>query len=333
VKTQIVPTATAEQLNAAVRLAVEHLRRGEVVALPTETVYGLAANALNADAALKIFEAKERPLFDPLIVHLPDREWLDRVTEVAAEDAELVARLADRLWPGPLTFVLKRRSVVPDVVTAGLETVAVRISAHPVFSAIVRAFGPLAAPSANRFGRISPTSADHVLSELDTRVPLIVDGGRTMHGIESTIIAVRNGRIQILRHGPITHEQLSLFADITISTTRERPEAPGQLRSHYAPRTPLVLVQQLKSFRAPTGKRVGGLSLSDVNAECFDDYRVLSRTGDIREAAANLFRCLRELDAAKLDLIVAEELPESGLGTAVNDRLRRAAAVESGLKD
>jgi L-threonylcarbamoyladenylate synthase len=327
VKTQVVSTATALDREAAVSLAAAHLRRGDVVALPTETVYGLAADALNVTAAMKIFEAKERPRFDPLIVHLPDRGWLDRLTRIQPDDAQLVSALADAFWPGPLTLVLPRTAVVPDIVTAGLETVAIRISAHPVFASILEAFGrALAAPSANRFGRISPTSAEHVRSELEGRIPLIVDAGQTMHGLESTIVAVRGGAIEVLRHGPITAEQLSAFAEVRPGAVREHPEAPGQLRSHYAPQTPLVLSAELAAFIAPVGQRVGALRFRSTERANFAEIRTLSTTGDLRECAANLFRCLRELDEAGLELIVAENLLEAGLGAAIMDRLRRAAA-------
>ncbi len=318
-KTQLLPAEARAE-------AVSALRAGAAIALPTETVYGLAADALNADAVLKIFEAKERPRFDPLIVHLPDQEWLTRLTQVPESDRNLVEALRSRFWPGPLTLVLPRQAIVPDVVTAGLETVAVRMSAHPVFARIITEFGgPLAAPSANRFGRISPTTAQHVLTELDGRIPFIMDGGATMHGLESTIVAVRSGALEILRHGPIAAEELAAFGGVRSARERELPEAPGQLRSHYAPRTPLVLCLDLESFIAPPG-RIGGLGLTPKTPADFTEMRTLSRAGDLREAAANLFRCLRELDALDLDLIVAEEVPESGLGRAIMDRLRRAAA-------
>ncbi|MGZ5503622.1 MAG: L-threonylcarbamoyladenylate synthase [Chthoniobacterales bacterium] len=308
-KTEILDAATS----ATREKAVELLKRGEIVALPTETVYGLAADALNVDAVLKIFEAKERPRFDPLIVHLPNEEWLARLT--SGYEEKRARRLTERFWPGPLTLVLPRQPIVPDIVTAGLETVAVRMSAHPVFAEIIAAFGnPLAAPSANRFGRISPTRADHVLAELDGLVPLIIDAGPTMHGLESTIIALRNGGIEILRAGPITEEELSGFASVRNVSLGKKIETPGQLPSHYAPRTPLVLTKDLATFPFPDGKRIGRLSLQS-----------LSSRGDLREAAANLFRHLRELDEAGFDLIVAEEIPETGLGRAIMDRLRRAS--------
>lgn len=312
--------------------AVTLLREGEVVALPTETVYGLAADALNAIAVAKIFEAKERPRFDPLIVHLPDREWFEKVADLGRQDRELIFKLADTFWPGPFTMVLPKRALVPDIVTAGLDTVAVRISSHAVFGEVIRAFGsPLAAPSANRFGRISPTAASHVLEELNGRIPLIVDGGQTDHGLESTIVAPRNGRIEVLRRGPITEERLAEFGQLIALEATQNPEAPGQLPSHYAPRTPLTLADDAASFVPETGKRCGLLSWESSATPRFAEVRCLSESHDLTEAAANLFRYLRELDNLGLDLIVAEKLPDAGLGTAINDRLRRAATATQKL--
>lgn len=305
--------------------AVALLREGELVALPTETVYGLAADACNATAVAKIFEAKERPRFDPLIVHLPDRDWLERVADLQGEDQQLIEKLADAFWPGPFTMVLRKREIVPDIATAGLKTVAVRISAHPVFDELIRAFGsPLAAPSANRFGRISPTAAAHVLEELNGRIPLIVDGGSTQHGLESTIVAPRNGRIEVLRRGPVTEHELVEFGEVAVVKSSQRPEAPGQLPSHYAPRTPLSLVEDADTFVPAAGKRSGLLSWTSAGAS-FSAVRHLSERHDPAEAAANLFRYLRELDHLGLELIVAEKLPEEGLGAAINDRLLRAS--------
>jgi len=318
--------------------AVELLRKGDPVALPTETVYGLAANALNPIAVAKIFETKERPRFDPLIVHLPNREWLKRISDLPAGDRQLILKLADKFWPGPFTMVLPKRDIVPDIVTAGLDTVAVRLSAHPVFAEIVGELDePLAAPSANRFGRVSPTTAQHVLDELDGRVPLIVDAGLTEHGIESTIVAVRDGKIAVLRSGPITHEQLSEFADIVCVTGTQRISAPGQLPSHYTPTTPLRLIDKAEAFPPQKSQRVGLLAwrgafpshtspqLETRCSEAFAAVRNLSDRGDLREAAANLFRYLRELDTLGLDLIVAERVPSRGLGAAIMDRLERAS--------
>jgi len=325
--TQVLPSRTPGERAKAVAGATELLRRGETVALPTETVYGLAADALKGEAVARIFEAKERPRFDPLIVHLPDRTWFERVAQIENDSSGLIERLIAQFWPGPFTIVVPRREIVPDIATAGLDTVAVRISAHPVFAEIIRAFdSPLAAPSANRFGRVSPTSAQHVLDELAGRIPLVVDAGPTVHGIESTIIAVRNGRMELLRRGPITIEQLETFGEVVFAPAVQRLEAPGQLPSHYAPSTPLVLVDDLSSFDVPLNKKCGLLAWrSLVGAEQFAEIRQLSSRQDLREAAANLFRYLRELDQLHLDLIVAETLPDEGLGAAIMDRLRRAA--------
>jgi L-threonylcarbamoyladenylate synthase len=309
-----------------VETAAQLLRSGDVVALPTETVYGLAADALNPEAVVNIFEAKARPRFDPLIVHLPDRDGLQRVARVGDEARDVVEKLTARFWPGPFTIVLPRHEIIPDVVTAGLETVAVRISAHPVFAEIIRAFGsPLAAPSANRFGRISPTAAAHVLEELSGLIPLIIDGGPTMHGLESTIVAVRNGRIELLRRGPVTEEQLAEFGEVIVSGPAPHPEAPGQLPSHYAPRTRLVLAEDASACDLDPNLRCGLLSWKTAADPRFAEHRNLSERQALPEAAANLFRLLRELDASHLDLIVAEELPDHGLGAAINDRLRRAS--------
>ena len=323
--------------------AVELLCKGEIVALPTETVYGLAADALNPIAVARVFEAKKRPRFDPLIVHLPSREWLERIADVPEHNGQLISKLADRFWPGPFTMVLPKRQIVPEIVTAGLDTVALRISAHPVFSEIIQLFGkPLAAPSANRFGRVSPTTAQHVLDELDARIPLIIDAGPTEHGIESTIISVRGNSIEILRCGPVTAEQLSEFAKIKLAASPARKiSAPGQLPSHYAPRTRLRVVENAESFSPPKNQRVGLLAWYPVSAKedlqtaqrrtgdgrslKFVAVRNLSTHQDLREAAANFFRYLRELDVLGLDLIVAERVPSQGLGAAILDRLERAS--------
>jgi L-threonylcarbamoyladenylate synthase len=322
VRTQIVSAGEGN----AVKRAVELLRQGEPVALPTETVYGLAADALRAEAVVKIFEAKARPRFDPLIVHLPDAGWVDRVAKLDSGARLIFDRLCNRFWPGPLTFVFPRQTVIPDIVTAGLDTVAIRLSSHPIFGQIVRDFGrPVAAPSANRFGRISPTSAAHVADELDGLIPLIVDAGSPQHGLESTIVALRNGRIELLRRGPVTTEQLADFGEVVAVDAAQHPEAPGQLPSHYAPSTPLVLVDDASSFQPTSGQKLGLLSWKTEPGGRFAETRLLSKRRDPAEAATNLFRLLRDLDAQKLDLIVAEKVPDTGIGAAINDRLSRAA--------
>ena len=320
--------------------AISLLREGEVVALPTETVYGLAADALNPDAVVKVFEAKQRPHFDPLIVHLPIPEASD---EIAIVESKVAHKLMGKFWPGPLTIIFPKRAIVPEIVTAGLDTVAVRMSAHPIFREVVRELKrTLAAPSANRFGRISPTTAQHVFDELSGRIPLIVDGGATEHGIESTIVQVADDTIEVLRRGPVTDDMLREFAEV-----RTRPSgdiiAPGQLPSHYAPTKPLYLVDDAESFSPASNQRCGllawkasksggfptavssGRRSGDRRSLAFAAVRRLSEKQDLREAAANFFRMLRELDNEDLDLIVVERVPEEGIGAAINDRLRRAA--------
>lgn len=308
-KTRIVrPDATAEVVAA--------LDRGEPVALPTETVYGLAADALNPLACAKIFEAKDRPLWDPLIVHLPNLDWLKRlaVPPIAAE------KLAAAFWPGPLTLVLPRTAEVPDIVTAGQDTIAVRLSANPIFSEIINAFGrPLAAPSANRFGRISPTTAEDVRKELGGRIEFIVEGGACVHGIESTIVLIENDHATILRPGPITAEQIAQF--IPLSTSDTKITTPGGMKSHYAPRTPL----EIGTF---TAKKNVGLLAWENPGESFAHVEFLSRNLDLREAATNLYSAMRRLDESGVELILAEPVPEVGLGVAIMERLRKAAARE-----
>jgi L-threonylcarbamoyladenylate synthase len=355
-ETRLASTDTPAALEAAVAEAVAELGAGNPVALPTETVYGLAADALRPEAVVKIFEAKERPLFDPMIVHLPDEEWLGRITAIPEQSRELVAELIKRFWPGPLTLVLPRRDNVPDIVSSGLPTVAVRMSAHPVFKAVCRAFGrPLAAPSANRFGRISPTAAQHVKTELGGRIPLILDGGPTEHGLESTIVKVEGSTLRLLRAGPITPEALASAwksvretagEDVTEvqvtefleklgvfpSTAAGREdlpiEAPGQLLTHYAPTTPLRLLPDKLDFLPAEAARhrLGILAFScPPEGDYYAKIEILSGTKDLREAAATLFAKMRRLDEAGLDLIYAESVPEEGLGIAIMDRLRKAA--------
>ena len=322
-------------LDAAVPGAVERaaalLAAGELVALPTETVYGLAADAANPRALAAVFQAKERPLFDPLIVHLPDRGWLERLTAPSDGQRALLGRLADAFWPGPLTVVLPRRvEAVPDLVTAGGALVAVRMSAHPVFATVVERFGrPLAAPSANRFGRISPTTGAHVLAELAGRIPLILEAGPTPHGLESTVIglAETGDAVHLLRHGPITEETLARFAAVLGSNQEAKSASPGQTPGHYAPRTPLVFAAAaVHPRRARTGRLGFRADQPVARSEDAASVEYLSAGGDLHEAAARLFAALRRLDEAGLDLIVVEPVPEVGLGRAIMERLRRAVA-------
>jgi L-threonylcarbamoyladenylate synthase len=327
-KTHVAPAFSPNQIQDSVEAALYLLAGGYPVALPTETVYGLAADATAPEAVLRIFQVKERPKFDPLIVHLPGMEWLDRVAEIPARDRPLVEKLAAQFWPGPLTLVLPKKPSVPDVVTSGLETVAVRISAHPVFAAVIGAFGkPLAAPSANRFGRISPTTARHVMDELSGKIHLVVDAGPATHGMESTIVTVRDDNAWILRNGPVTAADLGRYvAKVAVSTRSALPNAPGQLKSHYAPATKMQLLRPGERPPLKPAGRAGLLAWCAADdAKGFKKVEILSRTGDMREAAATLFSKLRVLDSANLDLIVAESVPEEGLGAAIMDRLRKAA--------
>ncbi len=334
---QVVDEAKQE----AVREACALLRAGEIVALPTETVYGLAADALNPDAVAKIFAAKERPSFDPLIVHIRSLGDLQQVALVPEAIAETVSQLAAAFWPGPLTLILPKHPDIPDLVTSGLPTVAVRQSAHPVFRAVQKAFGrPIAAPSANRFGRISPTSATAVLKELGGRIPLVIDAGACGEGLESTILSIeprphKKPIFRIHRAGPITKEQLQEFGKV--EKMKEAPEnqpcAPGQLPSHYAPMTPLILLENPADFHPEPGKKYGLLSYRGdddgpyVALHDWEQVEALSPgSGKLAEAATRLFFVMRLLDEAGLDAIIAEPVSETGLGVAIMDRLRRASA-------
>jgi L-threonylcarbamoyladenylate synthase len=308
--------------------AADLLRAGEIVAVPTETVYGLAADALNPAALAKVFAAKGRPLLDPLIVHVADVADIGRIAEL---DPRL-ARLAV-FWPGPLTVVLRRLPVVPDLVTAGRDTVAVRVPAHPAFRALLRAAGPLAAPSANPFGYVSPTLAVHVRDSLGERCPWILDGGPCAHGVESTILDLSDpSAARLLRPGPIPRDALESALGAPIeAVTRAAPAdqaqlAPGMLERHYSPRTPIRLFARGGSPAIPAGRVALLLQSRRAAAPAGAEIFYLSETGDPAEAARALFALLRQLDRLGLEVIVAELAEESGVGVALNDRLRRAAA-------
>jgi len=322
VRTRVVPAA--EGTDAAVAALAE----GLPVALPTETVYGLAADALNPIACSRIFEAKQRPLDDPLIVHIADEQGLAQVTIQDPDTAQTVEELVRAFWPGPLTLVLPKQPQIPDIVTSGQQTVAIRCSAHPDFQAVCKAFGrPLAAPSANRFGRISPTSAADTLEELDGRIPLILDGGACRHGIESTILHVRDRNLSILRAGPISSEELESFGQVLPSVTGI--STPGNLKSHYAPVHRLGLVRDPDEI-PPVRRAETGLLLpsADRLPGGFPCVEILSETGNLREMAANLFGAMRRLDRSGVQSIAAVLPPENGIGVAIAERLRKAAADE-----
>jgi len=332
-ETRTVSTDTPETLKLASAEAVALLGAGEVVALPTETVYGLAVDALDARAVAKVFEIKERPDFDPLIVHVTGQAMLE-----VAEASETVKEITGALWPGPLTVVLPKKNCVPDIVTSGLDTVAVRMSGDPVFRKVAKLLGrPIAAPSANRFGRISPTSASAVQEELGGRIPLVLDGGGSAWGLESTIIKVEEkspkALITILRPGPVTKEDLKKFGKVVLSGGRvEKVEVPGQSESHYAPSTPLRLLEAPSDFVPEPGRRYALLSYRGGEKDGYlglTDYEhvaVLSPgSGKLPEAGVRLFFIMRQLDALGVDEIIAEPVPERGVGLAILDRLRRAS--------
>ena len=299
-ETRVLPFSD-EAIDEAARLILG----GSPVAVPTETVYGLAADATNAEAVARIYEAKGRPSFNPLIVHVPDLETAERIGEFPPQ----AHSLADEHWPGPLTLVVPLRETagIASIVTAGLPTVGIRVPAHPAMQALLRSVGrPLAAPSANASGSISPTRAEHVLRSLSGRIPLVIDAGPTERGLESTIVGVAAGQLRVLRPGPIAIEA-ELSQDETI-------QAPGQLASHYAPSKPL----RLNAYDASPDEYLIGFG--SVTGTCS-----LSGAGDLVQAAARLFDLLHQADASDKSRIAVAPIPAEGLGAAINDRLQRAA--------
>ena len=311
-----------------VRRAAQLLRDGRLVAFATETVYGLGAHALDPRAVARVFEAKQRPFFDPLICHVADP---GAVASLVIEFDDRARALSQRFWPGPLTLVLPKADVVPDLVTAGLQTVGVRVPDHPLTLEMLCAAGiPVAAPSANLFGRISPTTAEHVADQLADRVDYILDGGPCRVGLESTVVDLSTSQARLLRPGGLPLEEIErVIGRVALIEESEHPvaeaqPAPGMLPRHYAPRTPLVIADE--DQQAPAGSRIGLLAfMSPADVNCYAAVEILSASGDLTEAAANFFAALRRLDERGLDAIVARSLPETGLGRALNDRLRRAA--------
>ncbi|HYK90250.1 MAG TPA: L-threonylcarbamoyladenylate synthase [Acidobacteriota bacterium] len=315
-------------LPRAIDEAAEIIRAGGLVAFPTETVYGLGADACNPLAVARIFEVKRRPSIDPLIVHVADSAQALHYGEFPAEGS---SDLMSRFWPGPLTLVVPKKKVVPAIVTAGLNTVGIRVPAHPSALALIRATGrAIAAPSANLFGYVSPTRAQHVAEQLADQIDLILDGGPCSVGVESTVLSIAGPVPRILRSGGVTAEEIEIVIGPVekVSAPGNHLESPGQLNRHYATRTPLQILREDDPLAAPAkGERVGLISLSNPKGR--HDYsclEVLSPSGDMREAAANLFNALRHLDSQGLDRLVAFPVPEIGLGVAIMDRLRRCAA-------
>lgn len=309
---------TGKDINKAKHL----LEAGELVAIPTETVYGLAANALNAEAVTRIFQVKNRPRFDPLIVHVSTLDQARLYTKSIPAEAE---KLVAAFWPGPLTLLLPRKEIIPDLVTAGLPNVGIRCPDHPLTRELLAAISfPLAAPSANPFGYVSPTTPQHVADQLGDKIRYILDGGACRVGIESTVVSFHNGRGIVHRTGGLSIESLEkVIGKVELQlTSSSDPQAPGQLHSHYAPRKRLVAGDIESLMQQYTDKSVGILSFSHdygTTHQC-----VLSPTSNMEEAARNFFACLRALDQAPVDIILAEYAPDTGLGKAINDRLRRA---------
>lgn len=308
--------------------AIEVLKAGNVIGLPTETVYGLAGNAYNTEAITKIFTVKNRPTFDPLIVHTSS---IERVHEFVKEIPEQAQLLAKHFMPGPLTLLLPKKEVISDLVTAGLETVAVRIPNHPLALELLQNLDfPLAAPSANPFGYISPTSAQHVDNQLGDKIKYILDGGECRVGIESSIIGFFNEEIVVLRKGGLAIEEIeAIVGKVRIEEhSSSNPKAPGMLKSHYAPRTRLVVIGDWLLVEKDTSK-IGYLGFDEFHPSISQENQLLlSPSGDLSEAAKNLFAYMRLLDAGGFDKIYTELLPEKGLGRAINDRIKRATTQE-----
>ncbi len=308
-----------------IALAAQTIKDGGTVAFPTETVYGLGADVFNRNAIEKIFQIKERPFFDPLIVHICDLKQLPLLVK---EIDENLLKVADKFWPGPLTIVTKKNKNVSDLVTASLPTVAIRMPRHPAALELIKKAGtPIAAPSANKFGFLSPTNAKHVVKQLKN-IDFILDNGNTEVGIESTVIALTKEGFKLLRPGVITKQELTTIlhnnnSEFFIPTSGL--QSPGLLKSHYSPKIPLYIddEHQLNTINKKTGRLTFG-----ANKAKNDDYAVenLSSTGNLKEAATNLYHALHKLEESGVEIIIAEPVPESGIGVAIMDRLRKAAA-------
>jgi L-threonylcarbamoyladenylate synthase len=306
-----------------IELAKRILQKGGLVAIPTETVYGLAANALNEDAVINIFKAKKRPLFDPLIMHFASFNQVEKYCNEIPDKARLLAK---QFSPGPITFLLPKKINVPDLITSGLPKVAVRLPNHPLTLNLLNQIDfPLAAPSANPFGYISPTTAGHVFKQLENELDYILDGGECSVGIESTIVEFENDKIIVHRLGGLSVEQLQQFGETELRLNQSsNPSAPGKLKSHYAPRKPLIIGDVNELLEEFKNKKTAVLSFQKKYTSA---NLILSENGDFSEAAKNLFSYLRELDESEAEIIISEYLPDTFLGKAINDRLKRAASV------
>ncbi|MHC1703927.1 MAG: L-threonylcarbamoyladenylate synthase [Tenuifilaceae bacterium] len=309
-------------IHQQIKQAAQIIKDGGLVAFPTETVYGLGANALNPIAVAKIFIEKERPSFDPLIVHIADVSDIKKLTKY--ED-ERVYRLAEKFWPGPLTIVLPKNGTIPEIVTSGLPTVGLRMPNNEIALELIKlAECPIAAPSANKFGRISPTSANHVRKQLPS-LSCILDGGSTPVGIESTVITLNSDGFVILRQGFVSKQDLETVLSISKLPIVKETElaSPGLLKSHYSPCKPLYIIGE--SIIPVNKSNAGLLSFRKKDRSDYKTIEYLSHHADLKEAATNLFKALHRLEDAEIEFIVAESVPEEGIGIAIMDRLRKAA--------
>ena len=315
-------------ISSDISKAVAILSNEDVIAIPTETVYGLAGNIFSEKAIKRIFEVKQRPLFNPLIVHLGS---VEQIRDVVADFPEKAQLLAKNFWPGPLTLILKKKDIVPDLITAGKDTVAVRIPNHPVTLELLQSLPfPIAAPSANPFNRISPTKSAHVAKYFEDAIPMILEGGECQKGIESTIIGFEDGEAVIYRFGSLALEEIEkVIGKIEVKNKKEQaPDAPGMLAKHYAPRTKTILVKNIdETLKGIDNQSIGLLRFTgDYTSEKIKHAAILSKSGDLNEAAANLYSALHWLDQLSLDLIITERFPDHGLGKTINDRLERASS-------
>jgi len=316
------------QIGSNIAICKDLLESGQLIGMPTETVYGLAGNALNPEAVALIFSTKNRPSFDPLIVHTHSLQEVEKYVSNLPEKAKI---LAERLWPGPLTLLLTKKSIIPDLVTSGMDTVAIRIPNKKITLELLQQLDfPLVAPSANPFGYVSPTNAQHVNDQLGEKIDYILDGGPCEVGIESTIVGFENEEAIIHRLGGISKEKIeSLIGKVDLKPhSTSNPKAPGMLKSHYSPGKKVVL-GDLKSLKEKfdNKQRLGVIAFSKkLDGIAEEDQVVLSPQEDLSEAAQKLFSALRTLDTKNIDLIIAELVPDHGLGRAINDRLKRASA-------
>ena len=316
------------EIGTNIEKAIHFLNANELVAIPTETVYGLAANALNTSAVAKIFEAKNRPFFNPLILHLAS---IEQIKNYAFVD-EISLQLAQHFMPGPFTLLLNKKNNVPDLVTAGSPKVAIRIPNHTLTNQLLQQLNfPLAAPSANPFGYVSPVTAAHVLQGLQGKIPYILDGGNCAIGLESTIVEVDNENIILHRTGGLAIEEIENVCNkkVILPQHQTTPQTSGQLKSHYATATPLLQGNVEELIHQFANKKVAIISFNKKYFGIDEQHQfILSKGGDLNEAAQHLFTTMRELDAMNYDIIVAEIFPNEGLGVAINDRLKRAQVTE-----